>query len=136
MAVHRALGDAHSQEGIPDVKRYGLYARHIRPVFRKALELVRKAKQLMFGFFSDKDTWRHRIINRFQRDPLLCPVCGVEMELWLIWHPKYGVLYDIITDSQPIIEIIENKRENEEEQKVHDPPEEVQLYLPLHPVWV
>ena len=121
------------KKGYQMVKRYGLYARHIRPVFRKALELVRKAKQLMFGFFSDKDTWRHRIINRFQRDPLLCPVCGVEMELWLIWHPKYGVLYDIITDSQPIIE---NKRENEEEQKVHDPPEEIQLYLPLHPVWV
>jgi len=64
----------------------------------------------------------------FEKDPLLCPVCGVEMELWFIWHPKYGVLYDIITDSQPITE-------NEKEPKEQKQAEEVQLYLPLHALW-
>ena len=63
------------------VKRYGLYARHIKPAFKKALELIHKAKQLLFSFFSTRDRWRQRIINRFEKDPLLCPVCGVEMEL-------------------------------------------------------
>jgi hypothetical protein len=115
-------------KGYQMVKRYGLYARHIKPSFKKVLELMHKAKQLLFNFFSTRDTWRKRIINRFQKDPLVCPICGTEMELWLIWHPKYGVLYDIITDSQPTIE-------NEKEQKAHDPPEEIQLYLPLHPLW-
>ena len=116
------------KKGYQMVKRYGLYARHIKPAFKKALELMRKAKQLLFSFFSTRDTWRQRIINRFQKDPLLCPVCEVEMELWFIWHPKYGVLYDIITDSQPITE---NEKQKEQQQ-----PEEVQLYLPLHPVWL
>jgi len=115
------------KKGYQMVKRYGLYARHIKPLFSKALELMRKAKQLLFSFFSTRDTWRHRIINRFQKDPLLCPKCGAEMELWFIWHPKYGVLYDIITDSQPITEY-------EKEQK--EQTEEIQLYLPLQPMWL
>jgi hypothetical protein len=113
------------KKGYQMVKRYGLYARHIKPAFKRALELLRKAKQLLFSFFSTQDKWRQRIINRFEKDPLLCPVCGVEMELWLIWHPKYGVLYDIIADSQPITEY-------EKEQTEQKPPEEIQLYLPLH----
>ena len=117
------------KKGYQMVKRYGLYARHIKPAFKKALELMRKAKQLLFSFFSTRDTWRQRIINRFQKDPLLCPICGTEMELWFIWHPKYGVLYDIITDSRSITE-------NEKAQKEQKQPEEVQLYLPLYPVWL
>ena len=116
------------KKGYQMVKRYGLYARHIKPVFKKALELMCKAKQLLFSFFSTRDRLRQRIINRFQKDPLLCPKCGAEMELWLIWHPKYGVLYDIIRDSQPMIE---TKRENEKEQK-EQKQAEIQLYLPLH----
>ena len=116
------------KKGYQMVKRYGLYARHIKPAFKRALEVLRKAKQLLFSFFSTRETWRQRIINRFQKDPLLCPVCGTEMELWFIWHPKYGVLYDIITDSPPITE-------NEKEQKEQKQPEEVQLYLPLHALW-
>jgi len=116
------------KKGYQMVKRYGLYARHIKPAFKRALELLRKAKQLLFSFFSTRETWRQRIINRFQKDPLLCPICGEEMELWFIWHPKYGVLYDIITDSPPITE-------NEKEQKEQKQPEEVQLYLPLHALW-
>ena len=43
--------------------------------------------------------------------------------------PLYGVLYDIITDSQSITDY-------EKEQKEQNQTEEVQLYLPLHPVWL
>ena len=117
------------KKGYQMVKRYGLYARHIKPLFSKALELMRRAKQLLFSFFSTRETWRQRIINRFQTDPLLCPKCGAEMELWLIWHPKYGVLYDIITDSQSITDY-------EKEQKEQKQAEEIQLYLPLQPMWL
>jgi hypothetical protein len=86
------------RKGYQMVKRYGLYARHIRAAFKKALEFARRAKQLLFNFFSSRDTWRQRIISNFEKDPLLCPICGAEMELWFIWHPEYGVLYNIITD--------------------------------------
>lgn len=119
------------KKGYQMVKRYGLYARHIKPVFRKALELVRKARQLVFSFFSRRDTWRQRIINRFRQDPLLCPICGTEMELWFVWHPEYGVLYDIITDGP-----FDYEQKQEEEEQSKPPPEEIQLYLPLYPVWV
>ena len=119
------------QKGYQMVKRYGLYARHIKPVFRKAMELMRKAKQLVFNFFSGRDTWRQRIISRFQKDPLLCPICGVEMELWFVWHPEYGVLYDIITDGP-----FDNEEKQEKEEQSNSPPEGIQLYLPMYPVWV
>jgi hypothetical protein len=93
-------------KGYQVVKRYGLYARHIRLAFRKALELLRRAKQLLFSFFSKRFTWRQRIINSFRKDPLLCPICGVEMEFWFLWHPE------------------EQKQEN-----LTPSSEEVQLYL-------
>ena len=119
------------QKGYQMVKRYGLYARRIKPVFKKAMESLRKAKQLIFGFFSKHDTWRQRIINRFQNDPLLCPICGFEMELWFVWHPECGVLYDIIMDGP-----FDNEEKQEKEEQSNSPPEEIQLYLPMYPVWV
>jgi len=119
------------KKGYQMVKRYGLYARHIKPVFRKALELMRKAKQLVFSFFSGRDTWRQRIIHKFQKDPLLCPICGTEMELWFVWHPEYGVVYDIITDGP-----FDDEQKQEKEEQSNSPPEEIQLYLPMYPVWV
>ena len=118
------------RKGYQMVKRYGLYARHIKAVFKKALEFARRAKQLLFNFFSSRDTWRQRIISNFQKDPLLCPICGAEMELWFIWHPEYGVLYNIITDGP-----FDNEQTQEQEHS-RPPPEEIQLYLPLFPVRV
>jgi hypothetical protein len=90
---------------------------------------MRKAKQLVFGFFSRRDTWRQRIINRFQKGPLLCPLCGIEMELWFVWHPEYGVLYDIVTDGP-----FDYEQKQKEEEQSSPPPEEIQLYLPVYPV--
>jgi hypothetical protein len=121
------------KKGYQMVKRYGLYARRIRPAFRKALELLRRAKQQLFSFFSKRITWRQRIINSFRKDPLLCPICGTEMELWFIWHPEYGVLYDIITDGP-----FDNGQKQKQQKQENSRPssEEIQLYLPLHPVSV
>src|SRR5216683_3242698 len=28
------------------------------------------------------------------RGPFRCSHCGEEMEIWRIWHPTYGVIYD------------------------------------------
>jgi hypothetical protein len=117
------------KKGYQMVKRYGLYARHIRPAFSKALELLRRAKQLLLSFFSKRFTWRQRVIDSFRRDPLLCPVCGTEMELWFIWHPEYGVLYNIITDGP-----FDNKQEEQKQENSTSSSEEIQLYLSLYPV--
>jgi Putative transposase len=39
-------------------------------------------------------TYRQRYEQSTGRDPLRCPYCQGEMEVWRIWHPTYGVLYD------------------------------------------
>ena len=28
------------------------------------------------------------------KDPLMCENCGREMDLWEIWHPVYGTIFD------------------------------------------
>jgi hypothetical protein len=39
-------------------------------------------------------TYRQRYEQSTERDPFRCPHCGEEMEVWRIWHPTYGVIYD------------------------------------------
>jgi len=39
-------------------------------------------------------TYRQRYEQSTGRDPLRCPHCQGEMEVWRIWHPTYGVIYD------------------------------------------
>ena len=39
-------------------------------------------------------TYRQRYEQSTGRDPFRCPHCGAEMEVWRIWHPTYGVIYD------------------------------------------
>jgi hypothetical protein len=42
-----------------------------------------------------KKSWKERVIESFERNPLLCNKCGTEKFLWKIWHEDYGVIYDI-----------------------------------------
>ena len=39
-------------------------------------------------------TSRQRYAQSTGRAPFRCPHCGEEMDVWRIWHPKYGVIYD------------------------------------------
>jgi hypothetical protein len=39
-------------------------------------------------------TYRQRYEQSTGRDPFRCPHCGTEMEVWRVWHPTYGVIYD------------------------------------------
>jgi hypothetical protein len=39
-------------------------------------------------------TYRQRYEQSTGRDPFRGPHCQGEMELWCIWHPTYGVIYD------------------------------------------
>jgi Putative transposase/Transposase zinc-binding domain len=39
-------------------------------------------------------TYRQRYEQSTGRDPFRCPPCQGEMEVWCIWHPTYGVIYD------------------------------------------
>src|SRR2546422_341369 len=39
-------------------------------------------------------TYRQRYEQSTGRDPFRCPHCQRELEVWRIWHPTYGVIYD------------------------------------------
>lgn len=38
--------------------------------------------------------YRQRYMESYGTDPMKCPYCGHKMTLWIIWNPKYGVVYD------------------------------------------
>ena len=39
-------------------------------------------------------TYRQRYAQSTGCDPFRCPHCQSEMEVWRLWHPTYGVIYD------------------------------------------
>ena len=42
--------------------------------------------------------YRQRYTDSLKRDPIICPYCGAEMELFRLWHPKYGTFYEGFVD--------------------------------------
>ncbi|NUM34016.1 MAG: transposase [Candidatus Brocadiae bacterium] len=82
------------------VSRYGFYARCISEVVKEVLKKIKRCVQQVFAFVvkGEKKSWRDRIIEAFHKDPIKCPYCGDEMEIWQIWDPKYGLIYDFIRD--------------------------------------
>jgi hypothetical protein len=38
--------------------------------------------------------YKKRYKDSVGTDPLICPYCGMEMELWEMHHPNYGVSYE------------------------------------------
>lgn len=91
------------------VRHYGLYARNKVTKIREALKVLFEVIKVRASEGVEKllsqlrpNNYRERIIEFFGKDPLMC--CGKEMELWSIWHPKYGVVYDFCRDSPEAIE--------------------------------
>ena len=82
------------------VRHYGLYARNKVSKVRKVLERIfegvkdvaQEFRNLMERVIAP-GSYRERMIKSFGKDPFKCPKCGCEMQLWEIWHPKYGVIY-------------------------------------------
>lgn len=84
-------------KGFQRIRYNGLQA---TKTFRKWKEAVteglRRVGRIIKGTYEVVRSKRYR--ERFQemsgRDPLICRYCGREMDLWRIWHPKYGTVYD------------------------------------------
>ena len=98
-------------KGFKMVRHYGLYARRSKGIALEILSKCRNFLQQSFAFLSAPAkvlSWRQRLIQTFGQDPLRCPRCGEEMELWRIWHPRYGDLFDFGRDS-PGVELLDAK---------------------------
>jgi hypothetical protein len=96
-------------KGFKMVRHYGLYARRSKGIVLEILNKCRNFLQQSFTFLRAPAKvlgWRQRLIQTFGQDPLLCPRCGEEMELWRIWHPRYGNIFDLGRDS-PGVELVD-----------------------------
>jgi hypothetical protein len=89
------------KKGFKCVRRYGLYSRKKNALAKEIIHLYRFVKQLKISDIlnrknkQEKKSWKQRIIETFNRNPLECRKCKREMELWKIWHDDYGLIYDI-----------------------------------------
>ncbi|WP_442861802.1 transposase [Caproiciproducens sp. MSJ-32] len=89
------------KKGFKCVRRYGLYSRKKNALAKEIIHLYRFVKQLKISVIlnrknkQEKKSWKQRIIETFNRNPLECRKCKREMELWKIWHDDYGLIYDI-----------------------------------------
>jgi hypothetical protein len=98
-------------KGFKMVRHYGLYARRSKGILLEILNKCRNFLQQSFAFLRAPAKvlgWRQRLSQTFGRDPLLCPRCGEEMDLWRIWHPRYGDIFDLGRDS-PGVELVDEK---------------------------
>ncbi len=101
-------------KGFKMVRHYGLYARRSKKTARKILAGCKRFIQQSLDFVKElprRLSFRQRLINSFGCDPLVCRYCKKEMELWRIWHPAYGDIFDLGRDSPAI------QPEHEEKEK-------------------
>ena len=75
--------------GLQATKTFKKWAVVIRKAVRKIKKVIRGAYQIV-----RKKKYRERYEEISGHDPMKCRYCGCEMELWKIWHPKYGVIFD------------------------------------------
>jgi hypothetical protein len=86
-------------------RTYGIYAGSIYIKIKKCYGLLRyiqsglKSIQYTLKDYLKRNriklTYRELVIKNFSEDPLKCKKCGNIMELWEIWHEKYGYIYDL-----------------------------------------
>jgi hypothetical protein len=75
--------------GVQATKTFAKVKAVIQAALAKVEGVVRGAVKIIARLTS-----RQRYAQSTGRDPLICPHCRAEMEVWRIWHPTYGVIYD------------------------------------------
>lgn len=88
-------------KGFKRIRYYGVQStktyKKLKVVIQKALSLIGKASQGTIKIIKRKG-YRERYRDGTGKDPLICKHCGSEMEISVVWHPKYGVIYDAIEE--------------------------------------
>jgi hypothetical protein len=84
-------------KGFQRIRYYGVQATKtfttVKVLIHEALAKVQGVVQGAIKIIA-RLTYRQRYAQSTGRDPFRCPHCGEEMEVWRIWHPTYGVVYD------------------------------------------
>jgi len=84
-------------KGFKRIRYYGVQA---TKTFAKVKEVIHAALAKVEGVVKGavkiiaRMTYRQRYEQSTGRDPLQCPHCQHPMDVWRIWHPTYGMIYD------------------------------------------
>lgn len=84
-------------KGFQRVRYYGMQATRTLKLWREQVKAgVKKLKKKIMDVYEivEKLSYRERYTKGCGRDPFICRCCGGEMVLSVIWHPKYGVIFD------------------------------------------
>jgi Putative transposase/Transposase zinc-binding domain len=91
------MGQHTMPKGCKRIRYYGVQA---TKTFAKVKAVIQAALAKVEGVVRGTVTSSARLTDQ-QRDeqstgraPLICPHCRGTMEVWRIWHPTYGVIYD------------------------------------------
>lgn len=84
-------------KGFKRIRYYGVQA---TKTFEKVKEIIRHAMAKVTGVVKGaikiiaKKNYRERYKESTGKDPFVCPRCRSQMNIWKVWHPDYGVIYD------------------------------------------
>ncbi|MFO0794007.1 MAG: transposase [Candidatus Brocadiaceae bacterium] len=122
-------------KGFKRIRYYGIQAtktlERVKGIIQEAMKKVKKVVKGAIQIIERKN-YRERYQEGTGKDPLKCPHCGEEMDLWMIWHPKYGVIYDEmkeIMSGKYEVKKEEPKKEEKDGRTVRSSPKAVQLSL-------
>ena len=91
------------------VRRYGLYRRDINKLAQKVVGLYNYIKTKISSKLKPrvtrKQAWKERLIQNSS--------CKSEMELWIIWHPRYGYIYNAYIDLREVREENDGQKERD-----------------------
>lgn len=83
-------------KGFKRVRYYGLQATNTykkwREIIENGIKELKDAIKDVYEVVKEK-SYRERYKEGSGKDPIKCPHCGEEMIVWVIWHPKYKVIY-------------------------------------------
>nr|CAJ73382.1 hypothetical protein kuste2633 [Candidatus Kuenenia stuttgartiensis] len=102
-------------KGFKRIRYYGVQAakiyEQIKVIVREALKRIGREVVGAVKIIGRK-SYQERYRASTGQDPFVCEHCGREMELNVIWHPKYGIIYNEIE------EIMRGKYEPKEEKVI------------------
>lgn len=84
-------------KGFKRIRYYGVQA---TKTFEKVKGIIQEAVLKIKDVVRDaikiipRKSYRERYKISTGEDPIICRKCGEEMNIYRIWHPKYGVIYD------------------------------------------
>lgn len=84
-------------EGFKRIRYYGVCAtktfEKVKTIIQEALSKIKDVVKDAIEIIARKN-YRQRYKGSTGTDPFICSHCGEEMDIWKIWHPNYGVIYD------------------------------------------